>query len=263
MTEEETRVKYTIVADTDTGIVKETNQDSICVRVAEIGHTPVVMAMVCDGMGGLSKGELASATVVRVFSDWFLSHLPGQLNRLDWQGLSAHWVRIIGETNEKLLAYGRKNNTTLGTTVSGLLIIGDQFMSVHVGDSRIYRIGREVVQMTEDHTFVSLEIQHGRLTKEQAAKDPRRNILLQCVGASETVMPEVRYGTMEPNHTYMICTDGFRNELSLQELQLHLNPYSMDNKEKMRKNARYLIDIVKSRMEKDNITVILIRAEEG
>ena len=62
---------YMVVADTDVGIVKDTNQDSILVKQARYKEKEIVMAIICDGMGGLSKGELASATVIRALAQWF------------------------------------------------------------------------------------------------------------------------------------------------------------------------------------------------
>ncbi len=258
-------MKYTVAADTDAGTVKDTNQDSVCVRCAQTIRGSVVMAVVCDGMGGLAKGELASSTAVKALSRWFETELPGRLKNLNWQEVSARWAWIIGDLNGKILNYGKQYGLTLGTTLSGILVIGEQYMTVHVGDSRIYRSGRELVQLTEDQTVVEQDVRLGRLTREEARSDPRRNVLLQCIGASDSVLPEIRYGTIEADHIYMLCTDGLRHELSQEELQKNLNAHLLRTREQMQASARFLINTAKERMERDNITVVLIRAnkEEG
>ena len=97
------------------------------------------------------------------------------------------------------------------------------------------------------------------MTLEQAKTDKRRNLLLQCVGASEKIVPEIREGVCERG-AYMLCSDGFRHEISELEMYESLNPVNFVNKESMHANARYLIELVKQRKEKDNISVVLIKA---
>ena len=72
-------MKYTVVAETDVGIRKQVNQDSILVKHADSKMGEMILAVVCDGMGGLDKGELASATVIRKFAKWFEQELPLEL----------------------------------------------------------------------------------------------------------------------------------------------------------------------------------------
>ena len=100
------------------------------------------------------------------------------------------------------------------------------------------------------------------MTPEQAKTDKRRNLLLQCIGASDVVEPQVQMGKAERG-AYMLCSDGFRHEITEKEMFESLNPVNLMNKNAMHSNARYLIDLVKSRNEKDNISVILIKSEKG
>ena len=72
-------MEFQIAYDTDTGLVKKTNQDSLCVMEAETEKGNILFALLCDGMGGLAKGEVASATLVRVFSEWFQGKLQNLL----------------------------------------------------------------------------------------------------------------------------------------------------------------------------------------
>ena len=98
------------------------------------------------------------------------------------------------------------------------------------------------------------------MTPEQAKKDKRRNLLLQCVGASRVVEPQIICGRTEKG-AYMLCSDGFRHEITESEMYESLNPINLINQDAMHNNVRYLIDQVKRRGERDNISVILIKAE--
>lgn len=253
-------MRYTATADSDVGISKSTNQDSILIKHASTDIGEVLMAIVCDGMGGLAKGELASATVIREFARWFDEDLPFELDSLDMRVIGGKWSLMLKDLNLKILEYGTEHDTSLGTTFSGILFVGKQYVIAHVGDTRVYQIGSSLNQLTTDQTFVAREIRRGTMTAEQAKTDKRRNLLLQCVGASKTVEPQVVCGTAEKG-AYMLCSDGFRHEITEAEMYESLNPINFMNKNAMHSNARYLIEQVKSRNERDNISVVLIKAE--
>ena len=253
-------MRYIATADTDVGISKTTNQDSVLVKHADTDDGEILMAIICDGMGGLAKGELASATVVRELSKWFDEELPYELDNLDMEVIGDKWVLMLKNINSKILDYGVKHRVSLGTTFSGILLVNDRYLIVHIGDTRVYQISDSLNQLTMDQTFIAREIRRGTMTPEQAKKDKRRNLLLQCIGASKTVEPQVIHGTAQKG-TYMLCSDGFRHEITEAEMFESLKPAALVDKKAMHSNAKYLIEQVKSRNERDNISVVLIKAE--
>ena len=254
-------MRFIATADTDIGISKDTNQDSVLIKHAMADGKEILLAVVCDGMGGLSKGELASATVIRAFARWFDEELPFELENVDLQVIGAKWSLLLKELNAQILEYSKENSIEgVGTTFSGILFIDDQYVIGHVGDTRIYHIGSSMTQLTTDQTFVAREISRGTMTLEQAKTDKRRNLLLQCIGASKVVEPQIICGKTEKG-AYMLCSDGFRHEITEAEIYESLNPINLMNKDAMHNNAKYLIEQNKSREEKDNISVLLIKAE--
>ena len=253
-------MRYIATADTDIGNTKSTNQDSVLIEHASTPSGEVLMTVICDGMGGLSKGELASATVIRTFKAWFDKVLPFELVEPNLQVIGNKWSLLLKELNVKIMTYGSANGGNMGTTFTGMLVIGDSYLIAHVGDSRAYFIGSDLRQLTEDQTYVHREIMRGTMTLEQAKVDPKRNMLLQCVGASKNVEPSLYYGKTLPG-AYMLCSDGFRHEITQKEIYESLNPVNLINKNAMHSICKYLIDLVKSRKERDNISVILVKAE--
>lgn len=251
---------FIVTADTDIGISKGTNQDSVLFKQGIYLGGEVLMAIVCDGMGGLAKGELASATVIRAFSKWFDEELPYELENLDLHVIGGKWSLMLKDLNVKIIEYAQKNNITMGTTFTGVLFVGDEFVAIHVGDTRLYHIGNSLKQLTDDQTFIAREIKKGTLTLEQAKNDKRRNMLLQCVGASDNLEPEVIVEKQERG-VYMLCTDGFRHEITENEIIESLGPINLINKESMHANTKFLIELVKQRNEKDNISAVLIKAD--
>lgn len=253
-------MNFIIAAVTDVGIEKDTNQDSFLARTVSTVMGKVVLAVLCDGMGGLDKGELASASVVNAFRKWGDTRLPG----LCAQGLReadvrADWLRLVGEFNEKIKLYGKQRGINLGTTVTALLLTEERYFIMNVGDTRAYELTQGVRQLTRDQTLVAREVEQGILSEEAARVDPRRSVLLQCIGASDEVYPEFFFGQTQVDGVYMLCSDGFRHELTEGELYQHLAPQVMLSAEGMEENMRMLIELNKSRQERDNITVVTIR----
>lgn len=253
-------MRFIVTADTDVGITKEINQDSIVVRHGKYFGGEVLMAVICDGMGGLDKGELASATVIRAFLQWFDEELAYELENPDMRVIGGKWSLLLKELNVRILEYGQARGISLGTTFTGLLFVGRQHVVVHVGDTRAYQIGKSLRQITADQTFVAQEIERGDMTAEQAKADKRRNMLLQCVGASDILKPDVLVEDTEKG-IYMLCSDGLRNEVTKREIFDAFNPVKNGDCAAMHANAKRLIQLAKERQEKDNISVILIRAD--
>lgn len=252
-------MRFLATADTDIGITKRTNQDSVLLKHAMYEDMEVLMAIVCDGMGGLAKGELASATVIRTFSNWFDTALADALARPDLNAIGAQWSGMLKAENAKIRAFSAPLKLSMGTTFCGMLMINDRYLIANVGDSRAYRIDTALRQLTEDQTFVAREIKRGNMTPEQAKVDRRRNMLLQCVGASPVVEPALLFGSVERG-VYMLCSDGFRHEISPQEIYGALCPAALPDAQTMQRNGRMLIELVKQRQETDNISVVLIKA---
>lgn len=254
-------MRFMATADTDIGISKKTNQDSILIKHAKVDGTEALLAIICDGMGGLYKGELASAAVIRAFSKWFDEELPYKLRRDNLQGIGVRWAELLKKLNIRIGEYaGEHGGQSIGTTFAGIFLYGDRYVIGNVGDTRVYHIGREMTQLTTDQTFVAREVARGTMTPEQAETDKRRNLLLQCVGASRVVEPQIICGEIKSG-AYMICSDGFRHEITEEEMYEALAPCNLTDKETMHGNAKYLIEQVKTRGEKDNISVLLIKAE--
>lgn len=251
---------FTVTADTDIGISKKTNQDSVLFKQGSYSGGEILMAIVCDGMGGLVKGELASATVIRAFAKWFDEEMPYELENLDLHVIGGKWSLMLKDLNVKIIEYAKKNHITMGTTFTGVLFVGDELVVAHVGDTRLYHISNGLRQITNDQTFIAREIKNGTMTLEQAKTDKRRNMLLQCVGASDILEPEVIIGKQEKG-AYILCSDGFRHEITEKEIIESLSPINLINKESMHANAKYLMELVKQRNEKDNISVVLIKAD--
>ena len=142
-----------------------------------------------------------------------------------------------------------------------MIIFNQQYLSFHVGDTRIYKVSHQLSCLTEDHTFVNREVKFGRMTPQQAEKDPRRNALTQCIGAAGGVSPDIHAGTIEIGANYMICSDGLRHLVSDKEIFEGLSPRIVTTKTSMQARLRELIDCVKSRGERDNISALGFRAE--
>lgn len=254
------------IAHTDVGIKKSTNQDSVLIKEANTDYGHVLLSVVCDGMGGLAKGEVASAALIKAFSNWFEEEFPVILYKndatqgIDYNHLQKSWNGLIDIVNHKIENYAAGFHTNCGTTLAACLMVKGHYYIVTVGDTRVYQItNKKVEQLTEDQTFVQRELKEGRMTLDEAKNHPQRNMLLQCVGASPVIIPEFDNGVLQENDVFILCSDGFRHVISEDEMFRFLNPRVLHNEQEMKNAAVYLTELNKQRRETDNISVIVVR----
>lgn len=270
-------MEYKVCISTDKGTVKEVNQDSTMVKVANSDkYGRIALGVLCDGMGGLTHGEVASSMFVRRMQDWFAFELPMVLSRtnatqkLDGNDgdedivadICREWQTLAIDMNRKIFDYGMVNRAPLGTTAVAFLVIGNEFAIMNIGDSRAYKISREeIALLTHDQSVVQDMIDRGMMTPKEAEVSPQRSVLLQCVGASMNVLPQFVRGEIKEDSSIVICSDGFWRKLEQEELISSLGPSKCTDEDRMKENLDELVELVKSREETDNISAVLIRCK--
>lgn len=255
------------IAHSDVGIKKNTNQDSVLIKQASTDYGEVLLSVICDGMGGLAKGEVASAALIRAFSEWFEKEFPfilyeeKETKGIDYNSLQRSWNQLIDKVNHRIADYGAGFHAPCGTTLVALLMTDNQYYIVNVGDSRTYQLNGSLHQITRDQTYVQREMDEGRMTAEEARNHPQRNVLLQCVGASQVVIPDFYQGEYKKGEVFILCSDGFRHLITDEEFIKILSPQLLTDEKAMRDAAVYCTELNKQRKESDNISVVIIKTE--
>ena len=204
-----------IVAKTDKGHVRDSNQDAYA--VGEFSDE-VVWAVVCDGMGGAAGGNIASALAVKVISDKINVSYREQMrdssikNMLD-SALNAANVEVFDMAESKQELKG------MGTTVVCAIVKDGQAYIAHAGDSRAYILKNgEISQITTDHSMVQDLLDRGKITSEQALNHPNKNIITRAVGVDENIEIDLDQIDLDDNTTLLLCTDGLSNYVSNEEI---------------------------------------------
>lgn len=188
-------VRFTSAGVSDTGRVRGNNEDS--------GFAGPSLALVADGVGGASAGEVASATAAYVTTALALG--DPQADVLD---LLARAVRV---THDQLCRGTALDpaRAGMGTTLTALLTDGTRLALAHVGDSRGYLLrDGELHQLTRDQTLVQLLVDEGLITGEEARRHPRRNVVLQALDASRPATPELTLLDLRVGDRFLLCSDG-------------------------------------------------------
>jgi serine/threonine protein phosphatase PrpC len=253
-------MNFTVTAVTDRGTVKAVNQDGLFVRRLNTERGRAVFAVMCDGLGGLEHGELASACLINAFTRWMYARLPLLCTRrIGDADIGREWEAVIAESGGALRDHGREHGERLGTTVLAMLVTQECYYILNVGDTRVYALTDTARQLTRDQTLAARDVELGVMTPEDAERSPRGNVLLQCVGVSERVEPELLFGDTAAGACYLICTDGFRHAVTPEEMLERLGPGNPADAAHMRRAAEQLVETNKARGERDNISVIAIR----
>lgn len=251
---------YLTSVHSDIGTTKSVNQDSLCLKIAQTTAGDVLMAVICDGMGGLKKGELASKTIVEAFANWFDNRLPVLIqNGLDLVLVGQSWNTLVKENNLKVFNYSKEQNIELGTTLTAILMIDNKAIICNIGDSRCYSIRKSIKQLTKDHTQIEKLIRENQITREEAENDPRSSMLTQCIGVSSSVDPDFFQIVTEEGMSFLLCSDGFRHKIKEEELKGILQPNILFDEASMKTTLIDLTDLNKQRGETDNISSIYIK----
>ena len=249
---------FIVTATTDVGTRREGNQDRMFAQRMETPCGPMVFAVLCDGMGGLEKGEIASSVLVRAFSCW-ISDFQTKINTITIEDsvIREQWTDVVEKINAWIVEYSRENRCRMGTTVTAMLLTPERYYLLNIGDTRAYEaVPCGMLQLTVDHTLVQQEVERGNLTREQAESAPMNNVLTRCVGIEEEVYPDLFFGRPKEGAVYLLCTDGFRHRAAEEEMIVQLfggGGRGMESRQKA------LVELVKERGETDNISVITIR----
>lgn len=256
-------MEFYVAAKSDVGRVKKINQDSYCIKSASTAIGNLVMAVVCDGMGGLKQGEVASSRVMCAFQNWFDNRLPKLIGNFRIEQVKEEWALLVEKENKSILELGQQQKLRMGTTLTAVLFV-DKYLLLccHVGDSRLYRIGENIQQLTKDHTWVAREVREKRLTLEEAMTHPNRNMLLQCIGVMDKVQADYFVQPLAPEEAYLLCSDGFRHKISQEEMKGFLAPKELSGEREIEARIETLIETNMSRGERDNITALVIRTKE-
>ena len=246
-------------ASTDIGVSRKENQDRLFVEQFLTDYGKIVVAVLCDGMGGLKYGEVASESIVAAFSQWAQASLQRpRESALMRQELQRQWTLLIEEQNKRIRSYGQMHKCILGSTVTAILLTEKYYCVLNVGDSRAYELRKEARQLTQDHSLLADEIRLGNILPEQAKDFPMKNVLTRCVGVASSVTPDFFFGETKTDAVYLICSDGFWHNITKEEMHQILIPASGEVLSWLRSSNEKLIELNKVRGETDNISVITI-----
>lgn len=236
----------------DVGLTKKTNQDAIFCTSAQLDNHTAVFGVICDGLGGLSHGEVASSNAIHTLHQWFQEVYP--LIYKNWDEVKSSLADCLSTYNQRLYEFAQSHNIRIGTTISGVLILDDIYMTVNIGDSRVYCIrNQELLQLTKDHSFVQREMDEGRMTEEEASVDKRKNILTRCIGIELVVEADFTFGKILPQDCFFFCSDGARHLVTPDEFVQIFN--NIKDKDDLKLRLAEVIRVNKVREERDNISI--------
>ncbi len=141
----------------------------------------------------------------------------------------------------------------MGTTLEICLIYNNKVYIGHVGDSRIYRIRNDLIRrLTQDHSYVQKLVKDGTITKEEAEKHPKKNMLMKALGCNAFVEPDVSVKGFLKDDIIVMATDGLTNLVSQEEI-------CKLAKKDIEQAPKELVEMAKSNGGYDNITVVVIK----
>lgn len=239
-----------IVGGSHIGLVRRGNEDAFC--FGELDQD-TMWAVVCDGMGGVSGGQIAS----RITSELVGKKIE-KCYKTAMKTQSLENIILSAITTANVIVYDRaladESLMGMGTTIVATIIKDNIACIAHVGDSRAYILNQEgITQITKDHSLVQEMLDSGQINQEQFEHNPIKNIITRAVGVKEKIEIEFDFVEVEENEVILICTDGLSGEVEKEKL---FNIYQQTDFEDL---AKKYIDTANENGGKDNITVVAVK----
>ncbi len=239
-----------ITGKTDIGAVRSKNEDAFDYGVLPDGTS---WAIVCDGMGGVHGGKIASAAAIEMVSEKIKKCYNTSMSVSSLENLL---LSAITTANVDVFDRGVYDNSLkgMGTTIVAVVVKNNEVCIAHVGDSRAYIIrGNTMEQITKDHSLVQEMLDKGQITKEEYENNPIKNIITRAMGVDEDIDIEFDYVYLNKNETLLLCTDGLSGMVSDKRM---LEIYHTTDFDSL---AQKYIDEANNNGGSDNITVVIMK----
>lgn len=241
---------------THIGMKRKTNQDSIYMNRERN------FFVVADGMGGHNGGDIASAIAVKVAPEKLYASLDSN------KPVPKSLHNSITAANRAIYEKGQSDKLLegMGTTIVSLYFSGNSVYIGNVGDSRAYLVNNsDLYQLSKDHSFVQEKLSLGLYTREEAAKDPHKNVLSRTVGYEPYVQSEVFNYKVHRNDILFICSDGLHGKVSDEDMRYLVNKHipnpSVCTQEQLDGLTQSFVDQANANGGNDNISVIVVIAQ--
>ncbi len=238
-----------IFSKTDKGQVRANNQDTF--RLGMVSEN-LLWSVVCDGMGGVKGGNIASSLV----ADCIENILKAELNEnMSDEEMKSLVFKCTDSANSEVFSKSidELDLRGMGTTVVLIIISKGKAFLAHVGDSRAYLLRENnLEQITKDHSLVQDLVDMGEITAEEAKRHPRRNIITRCVGVRSTVQTDYKEVDVQKGDIILSCSDGLSNYLSDEIVKEYCEKYQDQEL------VDELVNFANNSGGSDNITVSII-----
>jgi protein phosphatase len=240
---------------TDTGMVREHNEDAIGTNL-DLG-----LMVLADGMGGYNAGEVASGIAVQNILELAAAGAAReQRNDIDPNtGLMRQTIVLrdaVARANKNIYqtAQSQTHCEGMGTTLVAAMFFDDRISIAHVGDSRAYRLRNEKFeQLTMDHSLLQELVDRGFYSEEEAQRSTNRNYVTRALGVEPTVEVEVQEYDVLPDDVYLLCSDGLPDMVEDEDIHLTISTFNAS----LDVVGQQLVQVANDNGGRDNVSVML------
>lgn len=238
-----------VFSKSDIGLVRKSNEDACKSGILPDG---AAWAVVCDGMGGVSGGDVASSIAVDRISERIVAgYVPGFSGEEIRSLITSAVLNANGAVHDR--AGADETLSGMGTTVVVAVVSEGVARVVHAGDSRAYLITQDGIrQLTTDHSIVQEMVDKGDLTAQEARKHPQKNIITRALGVESFIQVDYSESAFPEKGRLLICTDGLTNYLDEEQI------LSLARESDAEELTGRLVSLAKEAGGSDNITVTVV-----
>lgn len=239
-----------IVGATDVGKVRSANEDGYDFGIFDDG---TAWAIVCDGMGGVRGGHIASSLVLEMVSEKIKKCYNKLMPSYSFENMFLSTI-----TTANVIVHDRSFTDEelkgMGTTIAAVIIKDHIACIAHVGDSRVYKISEGTIkQITKDHSLAQEMLDRGQLTQEEFENYPKKNIITRALGVDEDIDIDFDFTALEDGESFVLCSDGLSGLISDEDILRIYNDNSINTV------CEKYIEAANGNGGHDNITVVVMK----
>jgi len=233
------------------GLVRKNNED----RTAIDSENSI--AILADGVGGQSSGEVASAMAVNILMLDFKNIVIAQDSMLNAKAISTALSESVIACSKQItnIAKTQPQYKNMATTIVGALFKDDNVAFVHVGDSRLYRFRNgTLAQLTKDHSLYQHTLDTQTANNQTDYINVPKNIITQALGLDREITPSCSFSQTQPGDIYLLCSDGLSDLANEEEISNAISSFTTDS---LSDNAEKLIQLALAKGGTDNVSVVI------
>lgn len=235
------------------GVWRDKNQDTLYIRTFQRLNKNFCLSVICDGIGALEYSEKVGIILTEELNKWFDKNIISLTGLIRTNRNLVHCLKEeLYRINNYIVNQLNLNEIIVGSTLSVLFIVNKKYYLIHIGDTRIYKVSKEIEQLSRDHVLVQKNIIDGRVVQFKKK-------LIKFFGQKEDIDFFYKKGIIHKGDVFVLCTDGVYEKININQMKQLLDSTVSLEQQNLMSLADKITEYAILNGSRDNLTIGIIK----